>query len=244
VPNNNLIYVQDVPATSTDPNYWSTSSSTGLPSAPCNTGSIGKVDRYTRSSGSDSDSNQIPVSGDYNNTLTEANCRYGTAYVEGQVAGRVTIAADNNIIITNNITYKTGKNGTDVLGLIANNSVKVYHPVDCDSLNSDNTCNDGDNLNRGNGTKFTDPQIYAAMLSVRHGFTVQSYHLGNDLGDLSVFGTIAQLYRGAVGTTGGTGYLKDYEWDSRLKYAPPPFFLDPVGASWGQKTFGEIKAVY
>jgi hypothetical protein len=202
------------------------------------------VDRYTRSSGSDSDSNQIPVSGDYNNTLTEANCRYGTVYVEGQVAGRVTIAADNNIIITNNITYKTGKNGTDVLGLIANNSVKVYHPVDCDSLNSDNTCNDGDNLNRGNGTKFTDPQIYAAMLSVRHGFTVQSYHLGNDLGDLSVFGTIAQLYRGAVGTTGGTGYLKDYEWDSRLKYAPPPFFLDPVGASWGQKTFGEIKAVY
>jgi hypothetical protein len=230
VPNNNLIYVQDVPATSSNPNYWPTSGSGSLPSAPCATGAI---DRDNNGGGTDSDSFQIPVANDDNNTLAEANCRYGTVYVQGELSGRVTIAADNNVIITDHLTYKTGANGTDVLGLIASNSVKVYHPVDGNT-----------NLNRGNGSKFVDPKIYAAMLSVKHGFTVQSFHRGSGLGDLKVFGTIAQLYRGAVGTTSGTGYLKDYEWDSRLKYAPPPFFLDPVGASWGQKTFGEIKAVY
>jgi hypothetical protein len=229
VPNNNLIYVQDIPAAQTSP---------VPPAGSCADKSI------DASTSGDSDSNQIPVPNDYNNTLGEANCRYGTVYVEGTLSGRVTIAADNNIIVTGDTTYVGGAGGTDALGLIASNFVKVFHPVKCNTKDSNNLCTDGDDLNRGNGSKFTNPKIHAAMLSVKHSFTVQTYNLGDKLGNLTVFGTIAQLYRGPVGTSGspGTGYFKDYHWDSRLKYAPPPFFLDPVGASWGQKTFGEVKA--
>jgi hypothetical protein len=29
-----------------------------------------------------------------------------------------------------------------------------------------------------------------------------------------------------------SGYLKDYQYDDRLKYREPPQFLDPVTSSW------------
>jgi hypothetical protein len=47
-----------------------------------------------------------------------------------------------------------------------------------------------------------------------------------------VNGAIAQKFRGPVGTTGGTGFLKDYNYDDRLRYLEPPHFLDPVEAAW------------
>jgi len=45
---------------------------------------------------------------------------------------------------------------------------------------------------------------------------------------------IAQLYRGPVGTSGGsgTGYLKDYRYDDRLAYSEPPYFLNPTSTAW------------
>ena len=51
-------------------------------------------------------------------------------------------------------------------------------------------------------------------------------------GKLNVYGAIAQNYRGAVGTTGGTGYLKDYKYDGRLATDEPPYFLAPLKAGW------------
>ena len=43
-------------------------------------------------------------------------------------------------------------------------------------------------------------------------------------------------FRGPVGTVNGTsiatGYRKDYEYNDRLRYREPPYFLDPVQASW------------
>ena len=30
----------------------------------------------------------------------------------------------------------------------------------------------------------------------------------------------------------GTGYIKDYQYDDRLQYRSPPYFLDPIAASW------------
>jgi hypothetical protein len=33
-------------------------------------------------------------------------------------------------------------------------------------------------------------------------------------------------------TTNATGYLKNYEYDDRLRYRTPPFFLDPVKITW------------
>ena len=68
---------------------------------------------------------------------------------------------------------------------------------------------------------FTNPQIHAAMLALGHSFIVQNYDEGAQLGTITVNGGIAQKWRGPVGTSGGTGYLKNYGYDSRLQYASP-----------------------
>ncbi len=217
VPQNNVIYVQDVPAAQTSPS-----------SGACPVGSIG---------------DGLPVANDFNSTLRESDCRSGTAYVEGTLRGKVTLSADNNVVVTGNLTYAGGPAGIDTLGLIANNSVKVYHPVKC-TRTSGGVCTAGQNLNRPNGTVFRDPVINAAILTLQHSFTVQMYQIGSSLGTLSLFGSFAQRYRGPVGTTLPSGYYKDYVYDTRLRYAPPPYFLDPVSSTWGPKTFGEIKPAY
>ena len=55
---------------------------------------------------------------------------------------------------------------------------------------------------------------------------------------MKVDGAIAQRFRGPVGTfnsstgLGVTGYTKDYNYDQRLRYRSPPFFLDPISAAW------------
>lgn len=222
VPHNNLIMIQDVPATQSTP-----------ASGACATGAIG--DGY-------------PQANDYNQTLREADCRYGTVYIEGTLTGRVTVSADNNIIITDDLTYASGKNGIDVLGLIATNSVKVYHPVarECTKYDSRGRCTTYgpyENMRDPGAVYNSNPVVHAAILTLQHSFTVQSYQHGDPLGSINLFGSFAQRYRGPVGTnSGGTissGYLKNYEYDTRLRYAPPPYFLDPVRSSWGMKTFGE-----
>ncbi|MGN6606224.1 MAG: type II secretion system protein [Jatrophihabitans sp.] len=53
----------------------------------------------------------------------------GDVYVEGDVTGKLSIVAEHDIVITGNLTYDTP--GTDVTDLIANDSVRVYHPVRC-----------------------------------------------------------------------------------------------------------------
>lgn len=226
VPANGLVLVQNVPSSQAQPS-----------SGACAAGAVGGY----------------PVSGDYNATLPEANCRYGTIFVEGTLKGRVTLSADNNVVVTDDLVYAGGENGTDVLGLIAANSVQIYHPVG-------QTCQFSflgicfewsrtqQNLRAPDGALNTDPVVHASVLTLQHSFEVQAYDVGAELGAIHLYGSIAQRFRGLVGTSGsgsgGTGYLKDYHYDSRLRYAPPPYFLDPVRASWGQKTFGEIAPRY
>ncbi|MEQ6901005.1 hypothetical protein [Nocardioides sp. YIM 152588] len=232
IPNDKLIYVQNVPATQTAPVSGKTNPGTGA----CPGGWIGN--NYPLSGGT--------TSGDFNQTLDEAKCTYGTVYVEGTLKGRLSIAAENNIVITGDLVYSGGRTGTDALGLIANESVKIYHPVRCTNYSSyQKECRDGDNISRPNSAgTFSDPEINAAILTLRHSFTVQQYQFGNRLGDINLFGTIAQRFRGPVGTTSPTGYLKKYVYDTRMRYAPPPFFLDPVRSAWGVKTYGELVPRY
>ena len=105
-----------------------------------------------------------------------------------------------------------------MLGLIATNFVRVYHDVD-------GSCNNVSPV-------MSTVRIDAAILSLNHSFTVDNHDCGAKLGNLIVNGAIAQKYRGAVGTTGGTGFVKDYNYDDRLRYRSPPFFLEPIAASW------------
>jgi hypothetical protein len=152
------------------------------------------------------------------------------------------------------VTYQSFGQTTedDLLGLIAEQFVRVYHPIRCPSsyvvdVNSVVTCQNqrGANLsdtrfNTGTGGLFRDPRIHAAILALNNSFGVQQYNNGNALGTLTVYGAIAQKWRGTVALIGVTGYLKDYQYDARLEYEGPPSFVDPVGKPWKVKAFAEV----
>ena len=144
----------------------------------------------------------------------------GDIWIRGAYSADMTIAADNDIVVNGHLD----RNDPGLLlGLIANNFVRVYHPVS-------NDC-------QQNATGWIQNlRIQAAILALNHSFIVDNWNCGPPTGDLSVDGAIAQKFRGPVGTGSGgsisTGYRKDYEYNDRLRYREPPYFLDPVQAAW------------
>ena len=42
------------------------------------------------------------------------------------------------------------------------------------------------------------------------------------------------------GTSGGSGYIKNYNYDDRLRYLEPPSFIEPQQSDWviGRETIG------
>jgi len=193
---------------------------------------------------------KYPVTGD----ITPYSCRKGDVFVSGRLSGKMTIAAKNDIVVTGDLTYKDGLNGTDIMGLVADDFISVYHPVGCATAPpagywcstypffGGSLTNDFVNLPVKDGQPLTNVQIDAAMLSVQHSFTVQNFDKGPKLGALTVRGGIYQNYRGPVGTGGGgggTGYAKDYRYDPRLMALPPPHFINPLSAPWQTVTLSE-----
>lgn len=84
-------------------------------------------------------------------------------------------------------------------------------------------------------------QIAGSIQTLQHSFWVQQYADGSSKGTLYVKGSIAQRWRGIVGTSGGsTGYLKDYEYDTRLKFTSPPYFPKWATSEWTLTYSGEI----
>ena len=69
---------------------------------------------------------------DVDNPIYTGNTGCGTVYVSGVDDTPLTIAAENDIVIDGNLTYNNGS--TSMLGLIANNFIRVYHPVDSQPL--------------------------------------------------------------------------------------------------------------
>jgi hypothetical protein len=163
---------------------------------------------------------------------TDYSCNRGSAFVQGTLTGQVTVASLDDIVITGDLTYTSGTNGIDMLGLLAGNYVWVYHPV----------------TSAGNNLSGVTPvyQIQAAILALRHSFLVQNWRYGAALSTgsnatrLNVTGSIAQKFRGPVGTGTGTsistGYSKNYVYDARLLTFQPPYFLQPDNSPWSVQT--------
>ena len=164
---------------------------------------------------------------DYNNRtlqFTNAIPANGIIYVEdktwveGTVKGRVTVVASllpynsstaPTIYVPNNITY-VAKDGTNVLGLIAQKDIVVtYHAP-------------------------TDIEIDAAMIS-QNGGAQFFYYTGNIKNSISIYGAIMTFSQWTwtwVNGSGGTtsGYRNTYDtYDSNLLYGPPPSF--PLSSS-------------
>jgi Tfp pilus assembly protein PilX len=155
----------------------------------------------------------------------------GNARLTGTYGADLTIATENDIVIDGDVT----RSGDSLLGLIANQFVRVANPstpADHDppptGTSTSNWCD--------NVAATANRTIEAAILSLKHSFTVDNYYCGHPIGTLTVKGVIAQRFRGPVGTGGSsgasTGYVKNYQYDDRLAYRSPPNFLDPVESAW------------
>jgi Tfp pilus assembly protein PilX len=158
----------------------------------------------------------------------------GNVWVQGTYNGDITIGADNDIIVTDDFkaspAFDTASSSSTVLaGLIANNFVRVFHPAMNFSSGWWGTSCDN---NGGPGSI----QIDAAILALNHSFLVDNYYCGDPLGTLTVNGAIGQKYRGTVGQhSGGTpthGYLKNYVYNTTLRYREPPYFVNPTESAW------------
>ena len=70
---------------------------------------------------------------------------------------------------------------------------------------------------------------------------------GSTQGKLYVRGSIAQEWRGIVGTQSCSpmcGYTKDYRYDKRLRFASPPYFPQWAKAQWAGTYTGEVAPQY
>lgn len=232
LPENGTIYVQDIPAATSDPNY-----------GPC------KVSP----------------------AWTGDDCHSGDAFVQGTLAGQLTIATDNNIIITGSVKYDsfTATAPRRVLGLIATNTVEVNHTTLASSdarCNGYKTyanpgtgstrCNQYGSLDFGAGNvsytvPVVNPEIDAAILSLNHSFSVMDFTdgpgpaNGGDLGSVNLHGVVAGKFMDIEGSFTGsgqvTGYGVNYTYDRRLENGglTPPNFLDPTRSFWHRTSFAE-----
>lgn len=142
-------------------------------------------------------------------TTTKSFTEYGDLFVSGQAgfSGNITLVSERDVSIIDHVKYARDPmvypDSTDGLGLIANRNVMV------------------------DTTAPNNLEVYAHIICRDGGFGVKNYNSGKQRGSLKVFGGIANLIRNAVGTSsssGGTGYLKNYIFDTRLVRNPPPFY--------------------
>jgi type II secretory pathway pseudopilin PulG len=158
----------------------------------------------------------------------------GKVVVSGRLRGRVTLAATDEIIIGDDITYANDPglgSCADILGLFSGTDVVV----------ADNALNAPQR--RGVGSAYftyddTKDEFIQAIILALDVFTVENYASGSirdekceadnwGRGCLYLTGGIIQKTRGAVGTiwsNGGTGYVKRYSYDRCGASAPPPYF--------------------
>ncbi|HEY0373338.1 MAG TPA: hypothetical protein VGC94_00980 [Amnibacterium sp.] len=231
----NLLYVQNVPSDPADPNYSSTDTTSLPPGLEClgTDGSTVLADSNA-SSGWRYNGVQYPAPGEapasgwylngtdstkWDTTTPAYGCRSGDLFVSGSVSVQTTAASENYVYVTADVR-DVDKN-SDVLGLVGQNGVLVYNPLS--SLQVP--------LNLAGNR-----EIDAAIVSVAHTFQVQNFDRGPARGTLTVFGSLAQKFRGPVATSANgviiTGYAKNYAYDPLLVAVTPPKFLEPSATSF------------
>ena len=166
----------------------------------------------------------IFVDGQAGNKFNSAN---GDIYIEGPMSGELNIGAKNNIYITDDIVYQDAD--VDMLGLVAESYVYINHRD-----------------RWGNDVAPVNVIVNAAVFALNHSFGYEDFRDDEPKGTLTVYGAIAQRYRGPVGTfswsTGPvSGYTKDYSYDERMLYQEPPHFVEPLNAGFEFVEWQEIQ---
>ncbi|TFC59885.1 hypothetical protein [Cryobacterium sp. TMB1-7] len=213
----NLIFVQNVPTTVGNPNTWPTSGTLMYPSG------------YSNSVCAAGNGIGYPRASEFVDSISSSyGCRNGDLFVQGTLRGAMTLAAENYVYITGDVTYATSQD--DVLGLVGQNAVWVWNPVKYSSGSYSALLGNNRVIN-------------AAILSVSHTFQVQNYDRGGGQGILTVKGAISQKFRGIV-RSGTNGYTKAYGYDDRFRYVAPPKFLSPVSTTYGVNVVVDVKPAF
>jgi len=158
----------------------------------------------------------------------------GTIGVSGVLRGRMTIYSTGSVIVLDDVRYTTDPSTgdcLDMLGIIATNNVTVANnsilgPQWITPAGPDYWKNFDD-------TK--DLYIHGVTMSLNTSFGAEQHDLGptnandcegsqNGRGCLYLYGGLIQESRGAVGTSGGHGYVKRYSYDRCVLRTPPPYF--------------------
>ena len=260
---NGVIYVQNTPSSQTcvsGANPYDGSSTTTQVSSSGGYGWDGEV------SGGNADCEGDAFVSNANSTQA------GTGGTPG-ISGAMTVASQNDTIVTGNLTYNTGASAdcgstfttpptlttqcaynpgstvtNDVLGLIAYAYVDVNEPVYPSGAGSGlpgttmSACTSSQLgtfsaalCDPANGGGLT---IDAAILALNDDFGVNNHSLIKVEGTLTIYGSISEDYRGAVGTFNSStnqtthGYSKYYLWDSRLDFVTVPSYLSPGTPAW------------
>jgi hypothetical protein len=158
----------------------------------------------------------------------------GDVKISGTYSQSVTVFAQGDIIITGNLTRTAGTDA--VLGLVADNWVRVHHPTTTDPTAPAFSATTGRCTT--NSTVVANPlTIQAAILALKHSFIVDNWTCPNSpagQASLTVTGSVAGKYHPVTAPPwGGTGYADTYTYDPRLSYHQPPRFPQPAGGSWG-----------
>ncbi len=150
----------------------------------------------------------------------------GNATVQGTVKGQVTVGCDKDIIIGGNLLYntdpRTTPSSTDVVGLVAQNNIKV---TDSGPFNI---------------------EIDAYLVAITGDFEVMNFW--NFLkGDMVQFGGLMNSYCGATGAfnpyTGQMvmGYNQLMYYDNRFAQNFSPPYFPPVLDGSGRSTYDRVK---
>ncbi len=134
----------------------------------------------------------------------------------------------------------------DMLGLVAERKVQILHyrwPSNFNNprysyrdFNYSLTASPDYYWNISDDLAPNDIHIYAALYAASQTFGFEEYNQGRAKGDIILYGSITQQYRGPVGTFTGssqsTGYIKKYSHDPRMMVDAPPYYPNPSDIGW------------
>ena len=157
-----------------------------------------------------------------------------TVAVSGTIDGQVTVATSSagDIDITGNLDYSYPANPATMFAVGFNQSDPLLTSK-CALISGGNVVIDPPAWS----DLGTDMYITAVCASVSGSFENQ-YYTSSPQKTLHLYGGITQITRGAVGTTSGTGFLKDYLYDTR--------FIDvaAAGSAAGRRPVQQLAALF
>jgi hypothetical protein len=164
---------------------------------------------------------------DPSNDVTPYYHGYGDVYIQGKTTGNVSIIAEHDIIVTNDLTYNnpTVASTSDGLALIANHNVRIYRPMTCatdGALGATSTGYCPDDLTGAYVDNLTWPlarnhpsymyvpsiapsmtnggtgSIYATIFTLRGSFIADNFFRGEIGHGINIYGGLYQYHRGAT----------------------------------------------